>query len=183
MARSMETKISWKPRSLERLRAEVDRELKLDYLVTGNWSLKASQEAARLVGAERVNISVDSRTQNGGRFGVIPPESDWNLTKQKREGGPGSALIYLCDNETVNGVEFPSFPSSFKAHSEDAIDDDAPLIVADMASNFISRRVDVSKYAVIFGGAQKNIGSAGITMAIVRKDLLPPIANLASPRH
>jgi phosphoserine aminotransferase len=166
---------------LERLRQEVERELKLDYLVTGSWSLKASQEAARLVGASKVNVALDARTSNGGKFGVIPPESAWNLTKQRREGGTGSALIYFCDNETVDGVEFPSFPKCLEAHPEDALDDDARMVVADMSSNFISRSVDVSKYSVIFGGAQKNIGNAGITIVIVKKSLLPPTANLASP--
>ncbi|KAF2663096.1 PLP-dependent transferase [Microthyrium microscopicum] len=166
---------------LQRLKAEVDKELKLDYLVTGSWSQKASQEAARLVGADKVNVAVDAKARNGGKFGIIPPESEWSLTPRKREGGPGSALIYFCDNETVDGVEFPSFPTSITGHAEDDVDDDAPLIVADMSSNFISRKVDVKKYAVIFGGAQKNVGNAGITIVIVRKSLLPPTAALASP--
>jgi phosphoserine aminotransferase len=166
---------------LERLREEVDRELKLDYLVTGSWSLKASQEAARLVGADKVNVATNAKTQNGGKFGIIPPESTWNLTKRKREGGPGSAFIYLCDNETVDGVEFPSFPASLEGHAEDAFDDDSPIVVADMSSNFISRKVDISKYGVIFGGAQKNIGNAGVAILIVRKNLLSPAAPQASP--
>jgi phosphoserine aminotransferase len=166
---------------IERLRDEVERDLKLDYLVTGSWSLKASQEAARLIGAARVNVAVDSRQKNAGKFGLIPPETEWSLTKRKREGGAGSALIYYCDNETVDGVEFPGFPAALEAHSEDSVDDDAPLVVADMSSNFISRKVDVSKYAVIFGGAQKNIGNAGITLVILRKSLLPPTAAYASP--
>lgn len=166
---------------LERLRGEVERELRLDYLVTGSWSLKASQEAARLIGAGKVNVAVDSRAKNGGKFGVIPPEEEWNLTRRRREGGSGSALIYLCDNETVDGVEFPSFPKILEGHPEDAYDDDSPLVVADMSSNFISRKVDVSKYAVIFGGAQKNIGNTGITITIVRKNLLPPASPSASP--
>ncbi|KAK3060267.1 hypothetical protein LTS18_008929, partial [Coniosporium uncinatum] len=165
----------------ERLRQEVAEELKLDYLVTGSWSLKASQEAARLVGAEHINVALDAREFNNGKFGVIPPESDWRLTPRKREGGPGSALVYFCDNETVDGVEFPSFPKSLETHAEDAVDDDPPMVMADMSSNFISRKVDVSKYAVIFGGAQKNIGNTGITIVIVNKRLLPPAGNLAKP--
>lgn len=168
-------------RILERLRKEVDDELKLDYLVTGSWSLKASQEAARLVGGKHVNVALDARESNGGKFGVIPPEDQWKLTPKVREGGPGSALVYYCDNETVDGVEFPSFPKCLEAQPEDTVDNDAPLVVADMSSNFISRRVDVKKYAVIFGGAQKNVGNAGITIVIVRKSLLPPVAKLASP--
>lgn len=166
---------------LERLKKEVQEELRLDYLVTGSWSLKASQEAARLVGPEHVNVAVDTREANGGKFGVIQPESEWKLTPKVREGGPGSALVYYCDNETVDGVEFPSFPQSLETVQEDAVDDHAPLVIADMSSNFISRKVDVKKYAVIFGGAQKNVGNTGITIVIVRKELLPPAARLASP--
>ncbi|KAF2405289.1 PLP-dependent transferase [Trichodelitschia bisporula] len=165
---------------LARLQGEVASELRLDYLVTGSWSLKASQEAARLVGADKVNVAVDARKSNNGKFGAIPPESEWELTPRRREGGTGSALVYYCDNETVDGVEFPSFPASLEKLPEDAIDDEAPIVVADMSSNFISRRVDVSKYAVIFGGAQKNVGNAGITIVIVRKDLLPPAITPAS---
>ncbi|KIW03374.1 phosphoserine transaminase [Verruconis gallopava] len=165
---------------LERLKQEVAQELRLDYLVTGSWSLKASQEAARLVGKDKVNIALDARKANDGKFGKIPPEDQWSLTKRRREGGPGSALVYFCDNETVDGVEFPHFPACLEALPEDAVDDDAPMVVADMSSNFISRRVDVSKYAVIFGGAQKNIGNAGVTIVIVRKSLLPPERNIAS---
>lgn len=157
---------------LERLRKEVDEELKLDYLVTGSWSLKASQEAARLVGAQHVNVALDARKANDGKFGRIPAELEWNLTPREQNGGP--ALVYFCDNETVDGVEFPAFPSSLEG-------DDAPPVVADMSSNFISRKVDVSKYAVIFGGAQKNIGNTGITIVILRKSLLPPESTHASP--
>ncbi|KAF2640717.1 phosphoserine aminotransferas-like protein [Massarina eburnea CBS 473.64] len=157
---------------LKRLRKVVDEELKLDYLVTGSWSLKASQEAARLVGSKYVNVAVDARKANGGKFGVIPPEDQWRLTP--RTSGSGPALAYFCDNETVDGVEFPSFP-----HSLDG--DDAPLVCGDMSSNFISRKVDVRKYAIIFGGAQKNIGNTGIAIVIIRKSLLPPHSTPASP--
>ncbi|KAF2097499.1 PLP-dependent transferase [Rhizodiscina lignyota] len=166
---------------LARLKKEVEEELKLDYLVTGSWSLKASQEAARLVGSKHVNVALDAREANGGKFGAIPPESDWRLTPRIREGGSGSALVYYCDNETVDGVEFPSFPQCLETLPEDAVDNDPPLVVADMSSNFISRKVDVKKYAVIFGGAQKNVGNTGITIVIVHKSLLPPAARLASP--
>ncbi|TKA62980.1 hypothetical protein B0A49_12253 [Cryomyces minteri] len=162
----------------DRLQKEVKEELRLDYLVTGSWSLKASQEAARLVGAEHVNVAMDARKANDGKFGKIPAENEWELTPIKKQGGTGAALTYLCDNETVDGVEFPSFPSALDAQSPD----DERLVIADMSSNFISRKVDVSKYAVIFGGAQKNIGTTGITIVIVRKSLLPPHAPLADPR-
>jgi phosphoserine aminotransferase len=156
---------------LKRLRKVVDEELKLDYLVTGSWSLKASQEAARLVGAKHVNVALDARKANDGKFGKIPSEDTWSLTPHSA-GGP--ALTYFCDNETVDGIEFPSFPKSLEG-------EDAPLVCADMSSNFISRKVDVSKYAIIFGGAQKNIGNTGIAIVIIRKSLLPPHSVQASP--
>ncbi|CAI7625988.1 unnamed protein product [Penicillium bialowiezense] len=156
----------------QRLQKEVDEELKLDYLVTGSWSLKASQEASKLLGSKHVNVALDARKANGGKFGKIPAEDSWSLTPTKKEGGKGSAFVYYCDNETVDGVEFPSLPKSLEPQGQDA--EDERLVVADLSSNFISRKVDVSKYAVLFGGAQKNIGVAGIAIAIVRKDLLPP---------
>jgi len=157
---------------LKRLRKVVDEELKLDYLVTGSWSLKASQEAARLVGAKHVNVAVDARKANDGKFGKIPSEDQWNLTPRSASSGP--AFVYYCDNETVDGVEFPDFPKSLEGEN-------APLVCADMSSNFISRKIDVSKYAIIFGGAQKNIGNTGIAIVILRKSLLPPHSIPASP--
>ncbi|KAF2250657.1 phosphoserine aminotransferas-like protein [Trematosphaeria pertusa] len=157
---------------LKRMHKAVDEELKLDYLVSGSWSLKASQEATRLVGAKHVNVALDARKSNGGKFGVIPPEDQWSLTPRASGGGP--ALVYYCDNETVDGVEFPAFPHALEG-------DDAPLVCCDMSSNFISRKVDVRKYAVIFGGAQKNIGNTGIAIVILRKSLLPPHSTPASP--
>ena len=82
------------------LRMAIDEELKIDYLVTGSWSLKAAQEAARLIGPEFVNVATDARKINDGKFGRIPEESTWKLSKNP-------AMIYYCDNETVDGVEFP----------------------------------------------------------------------------
>jgi len=168
---SFDSEEAKKAEVIKRLRKVVDEELKLDYLVTGSWSLKASQEAARLVGPKHVNVAVDARKANDGKFGKIPAEAEWNLTPRS-SGGP--AFVYFCDNETVDGVEFPAFPQSLEG-------DDAPLVCADMSSNFISRTVDVRKYAVIFGGAQKNIGNTGIAIVILRKSLLPPVSTPASP--
>ncbi|KFZ03681.1 hypothetical protein V501_09328 [Pseudogymnoascus sp. VKM F-4519 (FW-2642)] len=145
------------------LKKAVDEELKVDYLVTGSWSLKASQEAARLLGPEHVNVAADSRVANNGKFGGIPEESTWALSK-------APAFTYFCDNETVDGVEFPAFPAAI---------DDGRIVVADMSSNILSRRIPVSKYAAIFFGAQKNLGTAGITVVVIRKSLLPP--SLATP--
>lgn len=161
---------------LERVRAEVRNDLRLDYLVTGSWSLKASQEAAKLLqplGGHPVNVATDAREQNGGKFGVIPSEDTWQLTPND------CAFVYYCDNETVDGVEFPQLPEILASQATKG--DAATPIVADMSSNFLSRKVDVSKYAVIFGGAQKNIGITDVTLVIVRKDILatqPPASFL-----
>ncbi|GFF78360.1 phosphoserine aminotransferase [Aspergillus lentulus] len=152
----------------ERLQKEVHEELKLDYIVTGSWSLKGAQEAIRLVGAKHVNIALDARTANNGKFGKIPAEETWTLSPSKN-----SAFVYFCDNETVDGVEFPSFPK--------ILESDDRIVVADMSSNFLSRKVDVSKYSVIFGGAQKNIGIAGISIVIIKKSLLPPQTPTPAP--
>lgn len=82
---------------LQRVRKELREKLRLDYLVTGSWSLKASQEAANLLGPlgqDFVNIATDSRQGNGGKFGTIPPENSWNLSCNKC----GSAFVFYCDN-------------------------------------------------------------------------------------
>jgi phosphoserine aminotransferase len=94
----------WEPRnekfnSDEELHAAVrerKEKLVLDYIVTGSWSLKAYQEAKRLLGAEHVNLVVDAREHNDGKFGVIPDQKHWKLSSD-------AALVYYCDNETVDG--------------------------------------------------------------------------------
>nr|OQO31096.1 hypothetical protein B0A51_01663 [Rachicladosporium sp. CCFEE 5018]OQO31508.1 hypothetical protein B0A51_01275 [Rachicladosporium sp. CCFEE 5018] len=142
--------------------AEEVAKLRLDYLVTGSWSLKASQEAARLVGKEHVNIVTDSREHRNGKFGVIPSADTYKPSTTAAD----VALTYYCDNETVDGVEFQSAP-------------EGENLVADMSSNFLSRKVDVRKHIAIFGGAQKNIGTTGITIAIISNRILPPHAAMA----
>lgn len=154
----------------EELRKVVQEKLKVDYIVTGGWSDKAHKEAIRLLGPEHVNLVVDSRTSNGGKFGKIPDESTWNLSKD-------AALVYYCDNETVDGVEFPKFPDALLPAS----DGSGPIVVADMSSNILSRRIPVKNFSVIFFGAQKNLGSTGITIAIVKKSLLPPAISQPAP--
>jgi phosphoserine aminotransferase len=84
----------------------------------------------------------------------VPKQSTWRLTE-------GAAYVHICTNETIGGVEYSWVPET----------GDVPL-VADMSSHLLSREVDVSKYGVIYGGAQKNIGPAGLTLVIVRDDLL-----------
>ncbi|KAK4156487.1 hypothetical protein C8A00DRAFT_41061 [Chaetomidium leptoderma] len=152
------------------LRERVEKDLKLDYIVTGGWSLKAYQEAVRLLGPEYVNLAADARTINDGKFGKIPDQSTWKLSKD-------AALVYYCDNETVDGVEFPEFPSVLAP----AADGTGPVVVADMSSNILSRRVPVSNYSLLFFGAQKNLGCTGVTVAVLRKNLLPPTTTQPSP--
>jgi phosphoserine aminotransferase len=119
-----------------------------DYLVTGSWSKGAAAEAKRLSTA---NVAA---TSAGNKFTKIPDRSEWNLSE-------GATHFVYCDNETVQGVEFQAPP--------DAGD---RVLVADMSSNFISKPVDVSKYGVIYAGAQKNVGPAGVTIVIARDDLI-----------
>ena len=150
---------------LERVRQEIKEDLRMDYLVTGNWSLKASQEAALLfepLGKDLVNVAVDARQTSNGKFRGIPPVGTWKLTSTTTSSKK-PAFVYYCDNETVDGVEYPAFPTALD--SKEADPDHAPLVVADMSSNILSRPVDVSKHGVIFFGAQKNISSAGLTIA------------------
>ncbi|KAF5651706.1 tRNA modification GTPase [Fusarium tjaetaba] len=151
------------PRVEQELRNAVEKELKTDYIVTGGWSQKASEEAKRLLGPEHVNIVADARQINDGKYGKIPEESTWNLSKD-------AALVYYCDNETVDGVEFPAFPQSLTPGT----DGEGPIVVADMSSNILSRRIPVRNFSVIFFGAQKNLGCTGVTVVIIKKSLLPP---------
>ncbi|PGH14399.1 phosphoserine transaminase [Helicocarpus griseus UAMH5409] len=160
---------------VKELKKMVEEDLKMDYLVTGSWSLKAMQEAKRLVGEQFVNVALDAREGNEGKFGQIPAEESWKLTKTKREGGKAApAFVYFCDNETVDGVEFQQFPEVLKKGEGERGGDDERLVVADMSSNFLTRKIDVRNFDIIFAGAQKNVGIAGITLVIIRKSLLPP---------
>ncbi|KAK2059552.1 phosphoserine aminotransferase [Colletotrichum caudatum] len=150
-------------RVVAELRKVVDEQLKLDYIVTGGWSQKASAEAARLLGPEHVNVAADARKVNDGKFGKIPEEKDWKLSRD-------AAMVYYCDNETVDGVEFPGFPAALVPKDNG----EGPIVVADMSSNILSRRVPVKNFSAIFFGAQKNLGCTGITVVIIKKSLLAP---------
>ncbi|HEX2531231.1 MAG TPA: 3-phosphoserine/phosphohydroxythreonine transaminase [Burkholderiaceae bacterium] len=124
----------------------------VDFIHTGSWSGKSAKEAGKYCTA---NIAASSESN---KFASIPPRESWKLSK-------GAAYVHICSNETIDGVEYHFTPDVA------ADTGDAPL-VADMSSHILSRTVDVSKYGVIFGGAQKNIGSAGVTVVIVREDLI-----------
>jgi phosphoserine aminotransferase len=127
-----------------------------DIVITGVWSEKSHLEAQRY---GKMNVAA-SAVDTG--FTAVPTVESWKLNKN-------AAYLHLCTNETINGVEYHFTPDLAKSHG--AAFSDMP-IVADMSSHILSRPVDVSKYALIYGGAQKNIGPAGLTIAIVREDLL-----------
>ncbi len=117
------------------------------YIVNGSWSKKAYNTAQRL-GLARLAASSEA-----SGFKSVPPQSEWDL-----EGD--AAYLHYVSNETISGVQFRQPPES-----------DLPL-VSDMSSDILSRPVDVDKFGVIYAGAQKNIGQAGLAVVIVRKDLL-----------
>jgi len=117
-----------------------------DYVITGTWSKKAYSEASKYI---KSHIAADAVEYN-----KVPREKEWTLNKDAK-------YIHITSNETIEGVVFDSVPAT----------GDIPL-VADMSSVILSEPIDVSKYGVIYAGAQKNIGIAGVTIVIVREDLL-----------
>ena len=119
-----------------------------DYLNTGEWSKKAIKEAKKY-GA--VNVIASSEDKN---FSYAPAQSGWKLD-------PNAAYVHITQNETIGGVEI-----------FDNVDTGSVPLVSDMSSNILSRPMDVSKFGLIYAGAQKNIGPAGLTIVIVREDLL-----------
>lgn len=118
-----------------------------DYVNTGQWSKKAIAEAKRYCD---VNVVATSEAEN---FSTVPEFDQWNLSKD-------AAYLHYTPNETIGGVEFDYIP-----------DVDVPL-VADYSSSILSEPLNVNKFGLIYAGAQKNIGPAGLTIVIVRKDLL-----------
>ncbi|KAL9935573.1 hypothetical protein V8E36_005921 [Tilletia maclaganii] len=137
-----------------------------DYAVTGSWTSKALKEAQRL--GINARAAVDARKAPGanGKFGQIPPISEWNLSKAEDK----PAFLYYCDNETVDGVEYPS-PGFPIEQLPEEYRKTVPLI-ADCSSNILSRPIDVAAHAIVFFGAQKNVGPSGVTVVIVRRDLI-----------
>ncbi|BGP13906.1 hypothetical protein JCM10213_002547 [Rhodosporidiobolus nylandii] len=142
-------------------------EVEAYYAVTGSWSKKAAEEGERM--GVKVNKVFDGKKYGGGKFKGVPSVSEWAVP-QLEEKARKPAFVYFCDNETVDGIEFGG-PGSETAFPFDKFDAEVP-IVADMSSNFLSRPVDVSKYGIIYAGAQKNLGPSGVTLVIVRDDLI-----------
>ena len=120
----------------------------IDFVNTGHWSSKTIEEAHKYA---KVNVAASSEDKG---YTYVPARDTWKLT-------PDAAYVHICTNETIGGVEFDFTPDV----------GNVPL-VADMSSNILSREIDISKYAVIYAGAQKNIGPAGVTIVIVRDDML-----------
>ena len=119
-----------------------------DYIVTGQWSKKAAQEA-KIFG--KVNIVASSEDKN---FSYVPDLSNLNIT-------PEADYVYICQNETVHGTTIKKLP-----------DTKGKILVADVSSMFLSEPMDISKYGLVYGGVQKNIGPAGLAIVIIRDDLI-----------
>ena len=119
-----------------------------DYVNTGEWSKKSIKEAKKYC---TVNVAASAEDRG---FTYVPKQSAWRLS-------PAAAYVHICTNETIGGVEYHWTPDT----------GEVPL-VADMSSHILSRPVDVAKFGLIYGGAQKNVGPAGLTLVIVRDELL-----------
>ena len=121
---------------------------KADYIVTGQWAKKAYQEA-KLYGEARVVASSEDKT-----YSYIPDCSDLDIADD-------ADYVYICENNTIYGTKFHELPNT-----------KGKLLVSDVSSCFLSEPVDVTKYGMLYGGVQKNIGPAGVVIAIIREDLI-----------
>jgi phosphoserine aminotransferase len=124
----------------------------VDFVVSGGWSQKSYKEAGKYASAR-----VAASGQDSG-FTSVPDAARWQLSSD-------AAYVHICSNETIHGVEFQSLPDL------QALGSQAPLVI-DFSSHVASRSIDWSRVGMAFGGAQKNIGPAGLTIVIVREDLL-----------
>jgi phosphoserine aminotransferase len=123
-----------------------------NFVVTGSWSQKSIQEAGKYCAA---HLAASSKAEG---FTHVPAPATWQLDARAR-------YTHICSNETIHGVEFHELPDM------KALGSDAPLVI-DFSSHVLSRPVDWSRVGLAFGGAQKNIGPAGVTLVVVREDLL-----------
>ena len=119
-----------------------------DYIVTGQWAKKAYQEAAKYCKVNKIASSEDKT------FSYIPDCSDLPISED-------ADYVYICENNTIYGTKFKELPNT-----------KGKTLVADVSSCFLSEPVDVSKYGIIYGGVQKNIGPAGVVIVIIREDLI-----------
>ncbi len=127
-----------------------------DFVITGSWTIKSHAEAQRYCQARVAASNVQAGDPPGHRF--IPDAATWQLSDD-------AAYVHICSNETIDGLEFPALPDLVALGSK------APLVV-DFSSHVASRSVDWSRVGLAFGGAQKNLGPAGLTLVVVREDLL-----------
>ena len=125
-----------------------------DYVTTGIWSAKAAKEASKY-GDIHIAASNEAALGSHAAGSYLPDASHWAVRKN-------AAYVHYCDNETINGLEFQTLPRYASS---------APRVV-DACSNLFSRPIDISQYGVVYASAQKNIGPAGLTVVIVRNDLL-----------
>lgn len=142
----------------------------IDYVVTGSWSSKAYAEAQRL----STPSSADQPPHASPRIAATTKPSKYTTLPKSEEYdfSPDAAFVYYCENETINGIQFPGDPSAPYAFPFDKVPANVPL-VADYSSSFISRPIpNLERHAVIYAGAQKNLGPSGVTVIIVRKDFL-----------
>ncbi len=140
------------PMNLCGLRAGDGQPPSADFVVTGSWSDKSQKEARKYC-----QVGIAASNQADGHTS-LPPFASWQLS-------PRASYVHLCTNETINGVEYSGLPD-LKALGSDA------QLVIDFSSHVASRPVDWSKLGLAFAGAQKNLGPAGLTIVVVRKDLL-----------
>ncbi|NLC36699.1 MAG: 3-phosphoserine/phosphohydroxythreonine transaminase [Alcaligenaceae bacterium] len=135
---------------------------KADYILSGSWSNKSYKEAQRYGDIAVAASSGDSAVVNGDEqapWTWFPAPDTWSVR-------PDAAYLHVCSNETIGGVEFSQWPEMAAVGAPDV-----PLVV-DASSNFLSRPIDFSKVGVVYAGAQKNAGPAGVTIVLVRKDLI-----------
>lgn len=135
---------------------------KADYILSGIWSNKSHKEAGRYGDIAIAASSGTQRVMDGAAqapWSWFPETDSWSVR-------PDAAYLHLCSNETIGGVEFASWPSMERIGAPSV-----PLVV-DVSSHFLSRTIDFSRAAMVYAGAQKNAGPAGLTIVIVRKDLV-----------
>lgn len=143
---------------------------KIDYVVTGAWSSKAYTEAQRLTappfpGARRTAEPRVAATTKPTKYTTLPTHDEYDFSDD-------AAFVFYCENETIHGIEFPNDLSSPYSFPFDKVPKGVE-IVADYSSSFLSRPIPhIEKHGVIYAGAQKNLGPSGVTVLIVRKDLL-----------
>lgn len=130
-----------------------------DYIVTGTWAKKAWQEAAIYGTANKIASSEDKM------FSYIPDCSDLPVS-------PDADYVYICENNTIYGTKYHTLPNT-----------KGKLLVSDVSSCFLSEPIDVTKYGIVYGGVQKNIGPAGLVVSIIRKDLITDDVLAGTPTY